>query len=162
MEVDTNKMLPLDKIKVDKLDKKSIYNFAQEAKEFLLSHKWCKRIINGYLGLNLEGILGVFYFEIEPIKDNIDSKLWVLTGDIPPAYLVTDKTPNPPCAIATYIEEMKLWVDAVKNNKPTEDIIPVNVPPTLKYADMLDKRLKFLKENVLPNYSEDLKGFYKT
>jgi len=159
MEIDTNKMLPLNKIKVDRSDKKGIYNFTQEAKIFLLSHKWCKRIIKGYLGLSLEGILGVFYFEIEPIKDKIDRKLWVLTGDIPPAYLVTDNIPNPPCAIAAYIGEMKLWVDAVRKNKSTEDLIPVNVPPTLEYADMLDKRLEFLEKKVLPDYAGDLKGF---
>jgi hypothetical protein len=161
MKIDTNRMLPIVKIPKKFKDHKSISAFAEEAKEFLMSKTWCKNIITGYVGMQYEGILAVFYFEIEPISEEIDSSLWVITGDIPPAYLVTDRTPNPACALAVYVEEMNLWVDAVKNNKPLDDIIPVNVPPDMKYAKMLENRLTFIKERILIDYKDELEIFYR-
>jgi hypothetical protein len=155
MDIDISKMIPINRIKKDK-DKKSVYAFSLEAKNFLLNKSWCKELLSGYLGLGIDGILGVFYFKIKPSNKDVDNKLWVITGDLPPAYLVTDRIQNPPSAIAIYIEEMRKWVEAVKYNKSADNIIPVNVPPEKEYAVMLENRLNFLNNKILTDYKKEL------
>jgi hypothetical protein len=70
--------------------------------------------------------------------------------------VVTDDAPNPASALDAYIGGMQSWVDAVRSGGSVDDRIPVNVPPTAEYADLLDRRLKFLDEKILPDYSQDL------
>jgi hypothetical protein len=159
MKIDVSKMTPVDEIyrtKKNDNDNLSIYSLAKEAESFLLKQKWCKKILKGYLGLGYEGIICIFYFEIEPSQKNVDKYLWVIVGDLPPAYLVIDQCPNSACALDSYIYEMGLWVQAVKNDKPLDDIIPVNIKPSYEHADMLESRLEFLKNNVLSQHYEDL------
>lgn len=73
--------------------------------------------------------------------------LWVVVGDIPPAYLRVDADDDPEDALDMYIRMMGAWVDAVEQGKPVDGLIPVNVPPTAEYAEMLGGRLMFLQEN---------------
>ena len=150
MKVDVSKMILIDTImKKDIKDDLSIYSLTVEAKQFILNKKWCKNIINGYLAKSIEGIMCVYFFEIEPSQKNIDNYLWVIVGDIPPAYLVIDNSPDANSAINTYVNEMRIWIKAVKNNESLENIIPLNVPPEEKYADMLETRMVFIEKKIL-------------
>ncbi|WP_292509327.1 hypothetical protein [Mesorhizobium sp.] len=45
---------------------------------------------------------------------------------------------------------MEEWVEAARQGKSVGDLIPVNVPANPANAEMLDRRLKFLDEKVLP------------
>lgn len=58
--------------------------------------------------------------------------IWVIVGDLPPAYITTENNANPACALDGYITEMKEWVEAVRMGKPTSERIPVNAPPTFE------------------------------
>lgn len=129
-------------------------DLASEAKAFLLSKSWCRAIKRGYYGLGISHIFGVFYFEIEPAHNGIDSDLWVITGDLPPAYLVCDCSPDPISALENYVAEMRLWVEAVDHGRSVKDVIPVNAPPTKEYADMLRSRLDDLKKLLKRYYDE--------
>lgn len=91
----------------------------------------------------------MFLINIEPSEPGVDDWLWVVVGDIPPAYLVTDNAPDPISALGAYNEVMQDWVDAVNQGQPVENLIPVNAPPTKEYATMLQSRLTFLKEQLL-------------
>jgi len=137
----------------DPTDETSLGRLADEARQFLGSKSWCKSVRRSYFGQWCEGIVGIFLFEIEPSHTRVDRWLWVIVGDLPPAYLVCDNSPDPPSALDGYIEEMRLWVEAV-NVAPSKvnDAIPVNAPPTKEYANMLAIRLEFLEENVLPRF----------
>lgn len=88
----------------------------------------------------------MFYVQVTPRRSWIDDRLWIVIGDLPPAYLVCDNINDWQEALATYVEEMKKWVDAVLEGRSTEHIIPVNVAPTVEYANMLGSRLQLLKE----------------
>jgi hypothetical protein len=44
---------------------------------------------------------------------------------------------------------MQRWVDAVRAGGSLQDIIPVNVSPTLEYADMLSTRLSFIRDHFI-------------
>jgi Ni,Fe-hydrogenase III large subunit len=47
---------------------------------------------------------------------------------------------------------MEEWVESVFQGKSVEDMIPVNVPPEVEYAEMLKSRLEFIR-----NYLSDFK-----
>jgi len=130
-------------------DPGSVRAYYEEALAFLLSHAWCRSVKRSYLGMGYEGILGVFLFEIIPSQEGVDEFLWVITGDIPPAYLVCDDSPTAADALQAYVEEMRLWVQAVRSGAPTADIIPVNAPETEEYTSMLESRLRFIERELL-------------
>jgi hypothetical protein len=80
--------------------------------------------------------------------------LWVVTGDLPPAYFVTDSAINPKEALEVYCELMEDWVKAVENDTSLDDVYPIAVPATQEYADLLNKRIKFIKEEIIPQYGK--------
>jgi hypothetical protein len=82
----------------------------------------------------------------------MDELLWVVVGDLPPAYLVTDGNPIPLAALETYVEEMQAWVNAVEAGEPVDDLIPVNVTPTHDHAKQLKERLLCLTIEIIPRY----------
>jgi hypothetical protein len=120
-----------------------------EARTFISKFEWCMQINDVHLGFGCADIVGVFLFQIVPSRGDIDSVLWVVVGDIPPAYLVLDCAPNAHSALDLYIKEMREWVNAVRVGASLEGIIPVNVQPTLENARSLDARLQFLAKNFL-------------
>jgi len=131
----------------------SLYAFYQEAIFFIKNKKWCKDIEDGFVGLFAEGILAVFKFILVPVTKDIDKELWVIVGDIPPAYLVIDNAPDAISALKVYVEEMNLWVEAVQNNKETDKLIPVNIKATNENAIDLKNRLDFITNRIIPNFS---------
>jgi hypothetical protein len=122
---------------------------AERATRFLKQHRWCVGITEGYLAWSVSPIVGVFLFRLAPIRPEIDSELWVIVGDLPPAYIVCDAAESWQQALDAYGVEMMRWVDAVRADQPLNDVIPVDVPPTLKYADMLESRIKLLWERFV-------------
>jgi hypothetical protein len=134
---------------------RSFYSLAQQARSYLLSHKWCKSIKRGYLDIGWEGILGVFYFELEPAHEGVDDTLWVIVGDIPSAY-ICNEMPDGPNALAGYCREMQRWVDAAMAGESVEELIPVNVPPTPEWAAQLGGRLEFIRRELLSECKDQL------
>ena len=84
--------------------------------------------------------------------------LWVITGDLPPAYLVTDDAPDWQGALAAYAGEMRKWVAAVRDGSSTADLIPVNVTPTAEHAAMLERRLDFIERELIAAPTEVLRA----
>ena len=152
-------MIPIESIRTEQShDPLGRPALAKTAEEFLLSHDWCKSIRRGFLANAWEGILGVFYFEIEPGTPEVDDELWVIVGDLPPAYLVVEDEPVTKDALEAYVYEMKRWVDAVMSDESVADLIPVYyqssgkiVPPTKEFAAALKKRLEFIENSILPS-----------
>jgi hypothetical protein len=124
-----------------------------EAKEYLAAFDWCESIEESYFGLGVGGIVAVFLFKIRPRHEGVDELLWVVVGDLPKAYLVTDDSPSPRLALETYVELMSEWVDAATKGQPVDELIPVNVAPTLENAKLLEGRLAFLSAKIIPLYS---------
>lgn len=127
-----------------------------EARKYLRSFSWCKDILATYIGLAEPGILMVAIHNIRPGQPGVDDWLWTVTGDLPPAYLVTDDARTPEQALEAYIGEMRAWVDAIQFGQPTEDLIPVNVPATSENAALLKSRLEILERFLSqPDDSEE-------
>jgi hypothetical protein len=142
--IDRTKLKPIAEIK-----NIEVRQLANEAENFLLSHHWCKEIENGYHAWAIAGVIGVFLFDIIPLKPEVDKTLWVITGDLPDAYLVTDEAENWQEALGAYVYEMDRWVTAVREGYSLDDVIPVNVEPTLEHAEMLKGRLEFIQKKLI-------------
>ncbi len=152
---DLSQLTPITKLAGDTLDEtREMQELARRASEFLGEFRWCRSVRACYAGIAIPGVVGVFLMQIEPAEAGVDEWLWVVVGDLPPAYIITDDAPSPPAALESYIGEMRAWVEAVRLGQPIEELIPVNVPPTPAYATMLDSRLSFLEANVLADDEE--------
>lgn len=131
---------------------------AARAASFLTSQTWCTRILGGRLGWATAGVLGVFQFDVESSRAGVDTSLWVIVGDLPPAYLVLDEAPTWHEALEGYVEEMQGWVDAIRAGTSLDDVIPVDVPGTRANADLLATRLAFIRDEILAADSSNLES----
>ena len=166
MNVDTKNMLTigaLEKSKAlcdspeDKSELGSIQSMLKEAELFVLSHSWCHEIIERFYDRGVSGVVGIFFFRIKASEGSgADEELWVIVGDVPSAYIDTIECPNGACALDAYIQAMGEWVTHVKKGDSIDDLIPVNVEPSLEYADMLQSRLELLNTHFLSNYKDEL------
>jgi hypothetical protein len=142
MKIDLRQMRLIDPSKIGAPYTKML----READRFITEFPWCCGIKRGYFGLGTADVISVFLCEIDRANPKVDEWLWVIVGDIPPAYLVTDRTKNAEDALRIYIKEMKKWVVAVRKGRSVADLIPVNTPPEHEYAEMLHARLETLHD----------------
>lgn len=149
------KLVPVIQMQGDsEPETKLLQQMLKEAETYLLSFEWCKSIVESYFGLGIGEVVAVFLFRIVPAKKGVDEWLWVVVGDLPPAYLVIDSNSTPLQALKAYVEEMQAWVVAVETGKSINDLIPVDVSPTRDNAKQLKQRLVFLKTKIMPRYEE--------
>ncbi|RQO59265.1 hypothetical protein DBV14_07650 [Variovorax sp. KBW07] len=141
------------------LDAKSIEKLHQEARAFLGAFDWCRAITEDRIGFVYPGIVGVFLFKFKLARREVEEWVWVVTGDLPPAYIACEDSPNPATALDAYVGAMQEWVDAVEQGTPIAHLIPVNVAPSKENATRLKTRLDLLDEKILSGYAEDLKAF---
>jgi hypothetical protein len=157
VEVDTTKVIPVALMKgEDEEETAGLNEMLEEATDYLKSFSWVREVKAAYLGIGFPKIVGVFLFEIDSSKEDIDDKVWVVVGDLPPAYITAEDAPNPATALDAYIGAMEQWVAAAKTGRGVENLIPVNVPPTIENAERLESRLRFLDKEILSQYSGDL------
>jgi len=138
----------------DDEETQELNKLCDDAQRFVRAFRWHGEIKRVLFGLGIGGIVGVFLVELAPASPDIDSILWVVVGDLPPAYLVTDEAPEPDLALEAYIREMRLWVEAVKEGRDVADLIPVNARPTIENAVDLEKRLALLETEIIPWYRQ--------
>ena len=144
MQPDTAEMTP-----VSAITDEDLRELSDEATAFITTFRWCRKVREGFLAFGVSGVIGVFLFRIEPALLGVDEALWVIVGDLPPAYLVCDDAPDWREALRGYIFEMRKWVEAVRSGGDLSDVIPVNVEPTRKHADMLASRIDFIQDHVV-------------
>lgn len=130
-------------------DTKLLRQMYDDAKRYITRFAWCKKVKDLWFGFGVGEIVAAFLAHIEPSQEGVDDYLWIIVGDIPPAYLVCDQAPTGRDAISVYVEEMSRWVKAVRNGKPVDDLIPVNAPPNTGTAEELSGRLAFIKQKIL-------------
>lgn len=119
------------------------------ALRYVASFDWCGGINEIYVGHCIGGIISLLLVRIAPARANVDEWIWVVYGDLPPAYIApADARPSE--ALAAYLHQMRRWVDAAQAGEPVDGLIPVNVPPTREWAEQLGRRLGFLETEVLP------------
>lgn len=101
-------------------------------------------------------MIGVFFFHVLPSKSNIPEYVWVIVGDIPPAYIDVDFCHSGREAIKGYVCELQEWVNRVMNDLAIDDsIMPVNIPPEKNWAMNLQRRLNIINNDILNLYEEE-------
>jgi hypothetical protein len=136
----------------DEEETRLLHELSERAQAFLSSFAWCVSISEFYFGDGIGGIFGVFFARIQPARPAIDDFLWVIVGDLPSAYLVTDACKTPSQAMDAYIEEMRKWIALAKKGETSRNVIPVNVPATPEWAKVLEGRLDTLQHEILPGF----------
>lgn len=135
-------------------DREELNSLSKEAIAFLMGFGWCTSIAAAYLALAVPNVFGVFLINLVPTRPEVDNWLWVVVGDIPPAYLVVDHCSDGIKALETYLREMRRWVETVNKGESVEDCIPVNCAPTKKNAKDLSERLTLLNQFISDYQSE--------
>lgn len=150
-KIDISKLVPTKNLRGDDEEDTVLLNeMLREAKAFVSNFRWSRSIVESFVSeVAIGGVVAVFLLRIEPASPEVDAQLWVIVGDLPPAYLVTDQAPNGEAALRLYIGEMRRWVDAVKNHLELENVIPVEARPTAENADALEKRLDYIEYHIL-------------
>lgn len=149
--VDLSKLTPIEEVEGDDWQEtEELKELADQAEDFVSQFAWAGSVLQQYAGPSIPGVLGVFLFRLDPAKADVDEWLWVIVGDLPPAYLVTDNAPDGIAALEVYIDAMEEWVDAARRGESVDELIPVNVPATKENAEMLASRLAFLRERAIP------------
>ncbi|MDC3961311.1 hypothetical protein [Polyangium jinanense] len=120
----------------------------ETARSYVTSFGWCDGIEEEFFGLGIGGIVGVFLFRIRPVGA-IDEWLWVIAGDLPSAYLVTDRAASPTEALEVYCELMEDWIRVVRRGGDLRDAFPVLAEPNPTNADLLERRVVFLRNRII-------------
>jgi hypothetical protein len=143
---------------VEAIEDPEVAEFAKRAEQFLSGFRWCGQILGAELAWATAGVLGVFRIRISPAEPDVDEIVWVVTGDLPSAYLGYEPEDTWQDALQGYVSEMQLWVDAAKGGESVSDLIPVNVAPTPENAARLEDRLTFIRTRLLAVPADSLES----
>lgn len=138
----------------DEEETQLLRSMATQAESYLSGFDWCRSIKAKYFGAGVGQVVAIFLFNIVPRQAAVDDWLWVVVGDIPPAYLVVDQAKTPSTALVAYVDEMRRWIQLAKRGQTSSEVIRVNMPATAEWAQKLEKRMNFLEENILPRFRE--------
>ncbi len=147
-------IVPMDEVVgEDDAETRQLHEMCGEAASYLTSFIWCSRIVKMFFGCGVGGIVGVYFFKLASKVNQTDDKFWVIVGDVPSAYLVTDQAQNPASAMRVYCDLMDEWAQAVLDSKSLENVFPVAAASTIENAKLLLSRTKFIRERVIPTCS---------
>ncbi len=121
----------------------------REAHEYMSGHAWMPGVRSVHFGLGVGGLVAVFLFTFSEAIKGRDDQLWVIVGDIPSAYLVIDECRTPEEALACYCSLMMDWVSAVRRGTDLKDVFPVRAEPSVENADSLERRVRFIEEDLI-------------
>ncbi len=131
-----------------------LYAMHREAIDYLTMRPWCHGIHEHFYGHGIGGVVAVFFFRVDPVPMAPDGGVWVIVGDLPPACLPLQGIATAAEALRAYLKEMSRWVALARHGRTSDDLLPVNVPSTGVWADVLAKRLKLLKDTALPLFPQ--------
>jgi hypothetical protein len=130
---------------------KSVY---KQAESHLKSFKWCKEIKSAKIYTNLGRIFCIFLFGIENIASNEDNFLWVIAGDIPSMYLDVFGSKTTKEVVKMYVVLAEDWINGIKTGDGVDECYPFNAEPTLELADLLEKKISFMKTTLINNIDD--------
>lgn len=153
MTLDLSRVTPVSRMAGEDAEETALLRAElDKARAYLRSQKWCRGIREAFFGAGIGKVVCTFLFRIDP-DPGVDEWLWVVVGDLPPAYLVTDSVVDGVDAIAAYCELMDDWVRAVRGEGRLKDVFPISAPPTAANADALENRLRMLRDDIIPGLS---------
>lgn len=148
--VDLEKLVPVAQMRGEDAEETGELNEMYErACAYLTSHDWCQSVEEAYLGFGVGGVVAIFLFRAK-LNTRTEELLWVVEGDLPTAYFVTDQASTAASALGVYVELMESWAEAVRSGTGLEDAFPVDAPADEEHAALLESRLKLLRSDIIP------------
>jgi hypothetical protein len=126
-------------------DTELILSMKNEAVEFICNQSWGRMPDQCYFACGVGEIYSIWLFDYDIPVSNEYKTLWVIVGDIPPAYMVPDEISNCEDVLRCYVRLMRDWVKSVLNGDSLLDCVPVNAVPNVENAKLLSSRLDFLE-----------------
>jgi hypothetical protein len=143
--------IPIEDVSAeDESDKHAVRNMLAAAERYVTQFCGHSEITERFAGVAIPGVIGLFLFRFQPPITGGDEWLWVVEGDLPSAYFVVDEAPTSALALEVYCELMTEWAEAVLSGNNLENVFPVDAMPTGEHAELLLKRIRFLRENIIP------------
>ena len=150
-EPDMSKLTPAECLQgQDAEDTALLKDMLRDAGDYLRSHEWCPEVTERYFAFGVGRIVAVFLFRFAEKINGTDDTLWVIVGDLPSAYLVSDDIPDATSALENYCELMEEWASAALTEEPLENTFPVGAEPTVENAEALKSRTAFLRSEIIP------------
>jgi hypothetical protein len=128
----------------DEMDTSLLRKMAADSDVFIRSFPWCSSVLESYFGDGIGGIFAIFLFHIRPSRPDVDPWIWIMIGDVPPAYLPLTDAGSPAVAFRTYMRGMSKWVELARKGQvgtPNDGVPPVNVPSTPEWAERVSQKL---------------------
>lgn len=150
-----NQLTPIDAMTGDdEQETTELRELLDAARTYIRGQKWCHSTKGEYFGLGIGGVVGVFLFELA-VDPGVDELLWVVCGDLPSAHIVTDCAPTPTAALEVYCDLMDAWIDAARKGLSLAEAFPVPVDANHENAALLEKRIVFLRREVIPSFHQE-------
>ena len=135
----------------DDEDTALLREMAQEARRYIASHSWCPPEKNLWLACGVGGVVALFLLEFsQKIAGSPDDTLWLVVGDLPSAYFVTENATSARAALECYCNIMDDWIAAVLDGGDLDEVYPVEAEPNEENARELESRLRFLQSEIIP------------
>lgn len=116
-----------------------------ESKIYLASQKWCGEIYEGWLFTNIGYALCIFLYRIDKLQSSEDNLVWIVVGDIPPAYLDTYNVESTKEVIENYIELVEDWIENAESGNSFEDCFPFKSDTRKNLLRCSKREFNFLK-----------------
>jgi hypothetical protein len=158
-DVPVEGVMPIDRMVGDDAEDTSrLQKMAADAETYIRSFSWCRSVCRSFFGGGVGGIFAVFLFNIDSARPDVDQWIWIVVGDIPPAYVALEDAKSPSEVFKTYLSGMTRWVEYAQSGQTGpagNDIPPVNVPATPEWAETLEQRLNVLRLMMPPFFNDE-------
>jgi hypothetical protein len=124
---------------------------ADDALSYIQSFRWCPEVVGCHLAFGIGKVFAIYFIEFaNAIAESPDDRaLWVVTGDVPIAYLVVEESDDPRDAAGRYCELMCEWANAVLSGGDLSEVYPVEAPATAENARDLLTRVDTLTSDII-------------
>jgi hypothetical protein len=152
-------VVPSDRIIGDDADDtKLLRKMAIAADEYICSFAWCQKVVRSFFAGGVGGMFAIFLFDITPTRPEVGQWIWIVIGDVPPAYLPLEDAKTSMQVFSKYVQGMMKWVQLARQGKqrmPEDGVPPINVPATPEWAEKLEKRIHLLRFTVKPFFDDE-------
>ena len=147
--MDISAFQPIEAITADDPEEADrLRGLAVEALDYIQGFGWCPPLRQVLLAYGIGDVIGLFLVRFTEPAGGVDDELWVVSGDVPPAYFVTEDAPTPAEALRTYCDLMDTWVEAVLDHGDLDEAFPVDLTPTPQHALALRAQLTFIRQLI--------------
>jgi hypothetical protein len=106
------------------------------------------------LAFGLAPVVGVFLvrFTTPIVRGELagSTEMWAVAGNLPPMCFETDDARTPAVALQLYCAIAEDWAETVLTGGDLTQCYPIRAKPSREHAEMLFKRISFLREEIIP------------